>query len=214
MRKQKKTVQQQYTGIDEKKKPVVVTKQQQRYWQDIDETGTRQWWQHATEPLAPSHCCGWYLSSEPRKVPTKPSTKWNISFLFYCWLGISSVDGLHLWLLDTILYKSMIGLETVEKSWDVFIIYRDLLRKIQYFCLICVIGNLLRIRHWRWYKPDKNQERMLILNLLKEFSTKSIYLKYQLPVGQSSHRNIMKYYFNKLFKTLWVWRVKFCILVF
>ena len=166
------------------------------------------------ETLAPSHHYGWYLISVPSKVPSKPANKWNISFLLYCWLGVLYVDVLYLWLLGALLYWSRIGLETVENSWGVFLIYRDLLRKIQYFGLICVVGDLLGIKHWKWYISDKKQERMLILNLLQEFRTKSIYLKYQLPAGQSSHRNGINYPFNVLFKTLRVWRVKFRIFIF
>ena len=41
-----------------------------------------------------------------------------------------------------------------------------------------------------------------------------IYVKYELPVGQFSHRKIMNYLFNKFFNTLVMWRVKICIVVF
>ena len=42
---------------------------------------------------------------------------------------------------------------------------------------------------------------------------KKIYVKYALPVRQYSHRNIMKYFFNKLFNTLRIWRVKIFIIM-
>ena len=132
-----------------------------------DETGMRQWQQHAMETLALIHHCGLYLSSAPRKVTSKPATKWSFKMFLDCWLGILSVEGLHLWLFGAPIYWSPIGIDTVENSQEVFWIYRDLLREIQYFGLICVIGNLLRITHWRWYIPDKKQERMLILDIFQ-----------------------------------------------
>ena len=62
--------------------------------------------------------------------------------------------------------------------------------------------------------PTTQIERIPILNIFQEFSTKSIYLKYQLPVGQSSIQNRMNYLINMLFKTLRVWRVKVYIIIF
>ena len=67
--------------------------------------------------------------------------------------------------------------------------------------------NLIQV-----FIPKKQIEWMLIPNILQEFRTKSIYLKYQLPVRQSSHRNRINYSFNALFKTIRVWRVKFLLL--
>ena len=51
-------------------------------------------------------------------------------------------------------------------------------------------------------------------NLLQELSTKLIYVKYDLPVRQSSHSNRIKYSFNKLLNTLRIWRVNFFIIMF
>ena len=95
--------------------------------------------------LTLSYHIGWYLISSPIKITSKPPTKWNISYLLDCWLGISSVDNLNLWLLGAPIYLSPIGLQTVENSWCVFRIYRDLLRKIQSFGSICIVGDIVRI---------------------------------------------------------------------
>ena len=62
--------------------------------------------------------------------------------------------------------------------------------------------HIVSIRHLIWYLSYKNQERMQIRNLLQELIQKQIYVKYALPVGQSSHRNIMNYLFIKLFNTI------------
>ena len=37
--------------------------------------------------------------------------------------------------------------------------------------------NIVRIMHWRWYLPDKNQERVQMQNLPQE------YVNYALPIG-------------------------------
>ena len=55
-----------------------------------------------------------------------------------------SVDGLHLWLFDALLYWSVIGLEIVDNNWGVLLVYINLLRKIQYFGLFCVVVDILR----------------------------------------------------------------------
>ena len=81
-----------------------------------------------------------------RLIPSQPLYKWNISYLLDCWFGISSVDCLHLWLLGATIYWSQIVLETVDKSWGVLLIYKDLPRNIQYFGLVYVVGNLVRIK--------------------------------------------------------------------
>ena len=60
----------------------------------------------------------------------------------------------------------------------------------------------------------KKQDRILILNIIQEISTKSIYVNYKLPVGKSSHRNRTNYSFKKLFKMLRFWRVKCFVIVF
>ena len=119
-----------------------------RLEKDINKRGKKQWqkWQqHATDPLTMSHHCGWYLSSSPRKITSKPSTKWSISYLLDCLLGIFYVDGLHLWLLSAPIYLYPIKIETVENIWGIFRIYRNLLSKIQYFASICEVWNLVRI---------------------------------------------------------------------
>ena len=84
----------------------------------------------------------------PRNVTSKPSTMWNISYLLDCWLVISSVDSLHLWIVDAPIYLSLISLETVEKSWGVFRIYRDLPSNIQSFgsISIYVVCDIVRIK--------------------------------------------------------------------
>ena len=41
-----------------------------------------------------------------------------------------------------------------------------------------------------------------------------IYVKYALPVGQVSHRNIMNYLLNELFNTFKKMRVINCIIIF
>ena len=98
------------------------------------------------DSLAPIHHSGWYLSPSPRKVTSKPATKWNISYLLDFWLGILSVDGLHMRLLGAPIYLSPIELETIENSWGLFRIYRELLRKIQCFGSIYVFGDIMRIK--------------------------------------------------------------------
>ena len=68
--------------------------------------------------------------------------------------------------------------------------------------------------HWRWYLPEKKQERVKIHNLLQEISQEQIYVKYALPVGQSLHSNRMNYLFNELFNTLREKRVMNFIIMF
>ena len=53
----------------------------------------------------------------------------------------------------------------------------------------------------------KEQERV-------HMAQKYIYVKYALPVRQSSHRNRMNYLFNKLFNNLRKNSVKICIIMF
>ena len=74
--------------------------------------------------------------------------------------------------------------------------------------------HIVRITHWRWYLPDKNQERVQIHNLLQELIQRKIYVKYTLPVGKYSHRNRMKYLFKKLFNILRIWKVNIFIIMF
>ena len=124
---------------------LVVVTRDNNTGEDIEETVMRQGRYPATDPLASSHHRGWYLSSAPREVTFKQATKWNISYLLDCWFGISSVGGLHFWLLGAPIYLSIIIIETVENIWGVFWIYRNLPRKIQSFGLICVVGDILRI---------------------------------------------------------------------
>ena len=106
------------------------------------------------------------LDCYTKQGPPNPATMWNISFLLYCWLGILSVDGLHLWLLGALLYWSRIGLENTENGWGVLLMYRHLLRKIQYFGLIWVVGDLLRIKHWRCYIPYFKKNQRVWMNLI------------------------------------------------
>ena len=65
--------------------------------------------------------------------------------------------------------------------------------------------------HWIWYLPDKNQERVKILNLLQELIQLQIYVNYALPFGQSSQINRMNYSLNKLFNAFRMWRMMNCI---
>ena len=154
--------------------------------------------------LVPNHHCGWYISSARTKVTSKPATEWNISYLLDCWLGISSVDGLHCWLLVAPIYWSPIGLDTVENSWGLFQIYRDLLRKLQflvwYVSLVtylgsrigdCIYQTKIKSRYQSWISSKnlaQNQNNWSANSQLDSLRTK----------------NRMYYYFNKLFKKLWV----------
>ena len=44
----------------------------------------------------------------------KLATKWNTTYLFCCWLRISSGDGLHLWLLGAIVYLTLFGIYSLH----------------------------------------------------------------------------------------------------
>ena len=73
------------------------------------------------------------------------------SFLLYCWLGISSIEGLHLWLLGALVYLILFVIYTVENSWGVDWIYRYLPRKKIFWFDLCgwiptIIGYF---PHWR-----------------------------------------------------------------
>ena len=100
-----------------------------RYWQDKDKRST----------AVTTSCNGsaWYVTS-------KLATKWNTSYLLGCWLSISSGDGLHLWLLGAQFYLTLFGIDTVENSWGVKWICRDLPRNIQSFgsSLIYVVYDI------------------------------------------------------------------------
>ena len=73
------------------------------------------------------------------------------SFLFHCWLGIAPVEGLHLWLLGALVYLILFVLDTVENSWGVDWIYRDLPRKALFWFDLCgwlltILGYFLHLR--------------------------------------------------------------------
>ena len=64
-------------------------------------------------------------------VTSKLATKWKTSYLLDFWLSIFSANGLQLWLLGTLVYLTLFGLDTVENSWGVNLIYRDVPRNIK-----------------------------------------------------------------------------------
>ena len=72
-------------------------------------------------------------------------------FLLHFWLGILSVEGLHLWLLDVMVYLTLFGLDTVENNWGVDWIYRDLPVKMVFCFDLCVwLSTILgKFPHWR-----------------------------------------------------------------
>ena len=55
-----------------------------------------------------------------------------------CWLRILSGDGLHLWLLGTLVYLTLFGIDTVENSSGVNWILRDFKSNIQSFGSISI----------------------------------------------------------------------------
>ena len=77
-------------------------------------------------------------------VPSKLATKWKTSYLWGCWLRILSGDSFHVGLLGALVCLTLFGIDTVEKSWGVNWIYRDLPINIQFFgsSSICVVCNI------------------------------------------------------------------------
>ena len=76
----------------------------------------------------------------------KLATTRKTTYLLGCWLSISYVDDLHLWLLGALVYLTFFGIDTVENSWGVNWIPRDFTSNIQSFglSLICVVCNIYK----------------------------------------------------------------------
>ena len=170
---------------------------------------------NSTNPLALSHHRGWNLCLSPRKVTSKPSTKWKISYLLDCWHGIFSVDGLQLWLLGAPIYSLLIGLETVENSWGCIL---NIQRHTEEYSIILV--QVISV-WFSTYSEDRALEMVFTIQKARVDSNLKSPPRTQLEI------NICKVwtpswtvftkgnndFFNKLFNMLSIWRVKFCIIM-
>ena len=69
-------------------------------------------------------------------------------------------------------------LNKAKEGLEYLLRYNDIMRKQEEdtkFCFkfdLCGLRHIVRIMHWRWYLPDKKQERIQNHDLLQELSQK------------------------------------------
>ena len=105
-----------------------------------------------TQSFGLSSICVVFEIDKTGTVFLKLETKWKTTYLFGCWIRISSDEGLYLWLLGVLVYLNLFGIETVENSLGVKWIPRDFTRNIQSFdlgliCVVCDIDETQRIQY-------------------------------------------------------------------
>ena len=107
------------------------------------------------------------------KRALKIATEWKATYLLVCCLIILSGDSLHLWVLGTLVYLTLFGIDTVENSWDVNWIHKTFTRNIQFFYLqflmyvltLFVIDTAEKVWGVNWIHRDFTRNIQLLVRV-------------------------------------------------
>ena len=93
-----------------------------------------------------------YDTDKTRARALKLDTQWKTTYHLGVWLHISSGDGFYLWLLDALVYLTLLSIYTVGNSWVLKWIPKDFTSNIKSFglssiCVVCDIEKTQGIQH-------------------------------------------------------------------